>query len=83
MKYIHNVALYNLNPKGIGGWTDVGDVSYTEPTAGLRGATKVPGTPTHSWQADAAGIIGLKGIMQAAKALTLSGIELLEKTEII
>lgn len=85
MKYIHNVAPYDVNPQGIGGSTDVGDVSYTVPTAGLRGATWVPGTPAHSWQAVAAGgtTIGLKGMMQAAKALTLSGIELLEKTEII
>ena len=85
MKYIHNVAPYDVNPEGIGGSTDVGDVSYTVPTAGLRGATWVPGTPAHSWQAVAAGgtTIGLKGMMQAAKALTLSGIELLEKTEII
>ncbi|MAC93783.1 MAG: amidohydrolase [Flavobacteriaceae bacterium] len=85
MKYIHNVAPYDVNPEGIGGSTDVGDVSYTVPTAGIRGATWVPGTPAHSWQAVAAGgtTIGLKGMMQAAKALTLSGIELLEKTEII
>tara|TARA_B100001094_G_scaffold146915_1_gene142265 strand:+ start:2695 stop:4110 length:1416 start_codon:yes stop_codon:yes gene_type:complete len=85
MKYIHNVAPYDMNPEGIGGSTDVGDVSYTIPTAGLRGATWVPGTPAHSWQAVAAGgtTIGLKGMMQAAKALTLSGIELLETTELI
>ena len=85
MKYIHDVAPYDMNPKGIGGSTDVGDVSYTVPTAGLRGATWVPGTPAHSWQAVAAGgtSIGLKGMMQAAKALTLSGIELLEKPELI
>ena len=85
MKYIHNVAPYDTNPEGIGGSTDVGDVSYKVPTAGLRGATWVPGTPAHSWQAVAAGgtSIGLKGMMQAAKALTLSGIELLEKKELI
>jgi len=85
MKYIHNVAPYDMNPEGIGGSTDVGDVSYTIPTAGLRGATWVPGTPAHSWQAVAAGgtTIGLKGMMQASKALTLSGIELLESTELI
>ena len=85
MKYIHDVAPYDMNPKGIGGSTDVGDVSYTVPTAGLRGATWVPGTPAHSWQAVAAGgtSIGIKGMMQAAKALTLSGIELLENSELI
>ncbi|MGB2244855.1 MAG: amidohydrolase [Flavobacteriaceae bacterium] len=84
MKFIHNVAPYDLNVKA-GGSTDVGDVSYTVPTAGLRGATWVPGTPSHSWQAVAAGgtSIGIKGMMQAAKALTLSGIELLETPELI
>ncbi len=85
MKYIHNVAPYDENPEGIGGSTDVGDVSYTVPTAGLRGATWVPGTPAHSWQAVAAGgtSIGVKGMMQAAKAMTLSGIELLETNGLI
>ena len=85
MKYIHKVAPYDTNPEGIGGSTDVGDVSYIVPTAGLRGATWVPGTPAHSWQAVAAGgtSIGLKGMMQAAKAITLSGIELLETTGLI
>jgi aminobenzoyl-glutamate utilization protein B len=85
MKYIHNVAPYDKNPEGIGGSTDVGDVSYTVPTAGLRGATWVPGTPAHSWQAVAAGgtSIGIKGMMQAAKAMTLSGIELLETSGLI
>ena len=85
MKYIHNVAPYDSNPKGIGGSTDVGDVSYTVPTAGLRGATWVPGTPAHSWQAVAAGgtSIGIKGMILAAKALTLSGIELLESNGLI
>lgn len=85
MKNILNVAPYDSDPKGIGGSTDVGDVSYTVPTAGLRGATWVPGTPAHSWQAVAAGgtSIGIKGMMQAAKALTLSGIELLENSELI
>ena len=45
----------------------------------------MPGTPAHSWQAVAAGgtSIGIKGMMQAAKALTLSGIELLENSELI
>ena len=85
MKYIHNVIPYDSNPEGIGGSTDVGDVSYTVPTAGLRGATWVPDTPAHRWQALAAGgtSIGLKGMMQAAKAMTLSGIELLESNGLI
>jgi aminobenzoyl-glutamate utilization protein B len=39
----------------------------------------VPGTPSHSWQAIAAGgtTIGVKGMMVAAKTLTLTVIDLL------
>jgi aminobenzoyl-glutamate utilization protein B len=44
------------------GSTDVGDVSWVVPTAGIRTATWVPGTAAHSWQAVASGgtSIGLK-----------------------
>ena len=61
------------------GSTDVGDVSYTIPTVGFSTATWVPGTAAHSWQAVACGAtgIGTKGMMVAAKTLTLLGIELL------
>ena len=79
MEYIEAVEPYNLQAKA-GGSTDVGDVSYTVPTAGLRAATWVPGTPAHSWQAVAAGgtSIGTKGMMNAAKALTLTGMQLFD-----
>lgn len=65
------------------GSTDVGDVSYTVPTAGFSTATWVPGTPAHSWQAVAAGgtSIGFKGMQNAAKVLALTAIELFEKPE--
>jgi aminobenzoyl-glutamate utilization protein B len=61
-----------------GGSTDVGDVSYTVPTVGLRAATWVPGTPAHSWQATACGgtEIGAKGMMVAAKTMALTAIDL-------
>jgi aminobenzoyl-glutamate utilization protein B len=60
------------------GSTDVGDVSFTVPTVGLRAATWVPGTPAHSWQAVAAGgtSIGSKGMMVAAETLILTAIDL-------
>ena len=60
------------------GSTDVGDVSFTVPTAGMSSATWVPGTPAHSWQAVASGgtAIGNKGMMVAAKTLTLTAIDL-------
>ncbi|MGS2738696.1 M20 family metallopeptidase [Sinomicrobium sp. M5D2P17] len=61
-----------------GGSTDVGDVSFTVPTVGMGSATWVPGTPAHSWQAVAAGgtSIGKKGMMIAAKSMTLTAIDL-------
>ena len=53
------------------GSTDVGDVSWVVPTAQVRTATFVPGTPGHSWQAVAAGgmSIGFKGMNVAAHTL--------------
>ncbi len=61
-----------------GGSTDVGDVSWAVPTAGLRTATWVPGTPSHSWQAVAAGgtTMGNKGMLVAAKTLARSAVDL-------
>ena len=66
------------------GSTDVGDVSYAAPTVGLRTATWVPGTSAHSWQSSAASgmSIGFKGAQNAAKTLTLAGIELFENEEL-
>ena len=53
------------------GSTDVGDVSWVVPQAGLRTATWVPGTAAHSWQAVSTGghSIGLKGTKLAAQVL--------------
>jgi aminobenzoyl-glutamate utilization protein B len=68
-----------------GGSTDVADVSWVVPTAGLRAATWVPGTPAHSWQAIAAGgtTIGLKGMMVAAKTLALTAVDLFTNPKMI
>lgn len=65
--------------------SDVGDVSWAVPTVGLGTATWVPGTSAHSWQAVAAGgtSIGIKGMMVAAKTLALTGIDLMQKPEVI
>lgn len=58
--------------------TDMGDVSWAVPTVQLSAATWVPGTPAHSWQAVAAGgtPIGAKGMMVAAKTMSLTAIDL-------
>ncbi len=68
-----------------GGSTDVGDVSYTVPTVGIRTATWVPGTPAHSWQAVACGgtEIGTKGMMVAAKTMSLTAIDLFTNATIV
>ncbi|WP_420442713.1 amidohydrolase [Candidatus Palauibacter sp.] len=68
-----------------GGSTDVGDISWVVPTAGLSTATWVPGTSAHSWQAVAAGgtDIGTKGMMVAAKTLALTTIELFQSPDVI
>ncbi len=72
------VTPYRLDERGSGGSTDVGDVSWVVPTAGLRTATFVPGTTSHSWQAVAASgtTIGTKGMIVAAKTMALTAVEL-------
>ena len=73
-----SIKPFAVIPKGMRGSTDVGDISWVRPTTGMRAATWVPGTVAHSWQAVAAGgtTIGHKGMMVAAKTLTLSAIDL-------
>jgi aminobenzoyl-glutamate utilization protein B len=73
------------NSRGGYGSTDVGDVSWTVPTIGFRTATWVPGTPAHSWQAVAAGgmSIGLKGMENATKILTLTAVRLMQDADLI
>ncbi|MGI9549968.1 MAG: amidohydrolase [Aurantibacter sp.] len=79
-----NIQPYKTEAKAYGS-TDVGDVSFTVPTVGMGTATWVPGTPAHSWQAVAAGgtSIGKKGMMVAAKTLTMTAIDLFEKPDLV
>jgi len=60
--------------------SDAGDVSWVVPTAQLTAATFVPGVAAHTWQAAAcAGTsIGRKGMLVAARTLSLGAIELFE-----
>jgi aminobenzoyl-glutamate utilization protein B len=68
--------------KEAGGSTDVADVSWVVPTTGLYTATWVPGTPAHSWQALATSgtSIGVKGMIVAAKTLSLTAIDLFKES---
>jgi aminobenzoyl-glutamate utilization protein B len=72
-------------PRDAGGSSDVGDVSYVVPTVGLTAATWIPGTPAHSWQAVACSgkEIGTKGMMVAAKTMTLTVIDLFTNPELL
>lgn len=69
---------FEVREEGNGGSTDVGDISWVVPTAGMGAATWVPGTSAHSWQAVAAGgtSIGAKGMAVAAKTIALTAIDL-------
>ncbi len=73
-----NVIPFQVLERGMGGSTDVGDVSWQVPTAGLSTATWVPGTSAHTWQAVAAGgtTIGTKGMINAAKVMALTAMDI-------
>lgn len=84
LESVAKVEAYSIGGGG-GGSTDVADVSWVTPTAGMTSATWVPGTPAHSWQAVAAGgmSIGSKGAEVAAKTLALAGARLLKEPQLI
>ena len=79
-----NVQPYKETARAYGS-TDVGDVSFVVPTVGFSTATWVPGTSAHSWQAVAAGgtTIGKKGMMVAAKTLTLTAMDLFKNKDLV
>jgi aminobenzoyl-glutamate utilization protein B len=70
----------------IGGYsTDVGEISLVAPTATITVPTWPKGIPLHSWAscAMAPTSIAHKGMLAAAKALTYTGIDLLNKPEVL
>ncbi len=69
----------------MGGSTDVGDVSYVVPTIRLSATTAPNGTPWHSWAVVAAGgmSIGHKGMAYAAKALSMTMVDLFQNPELV
>lgn len=72
------IAPFIVSEEGGGGSTDVGDISWLVPTVGLSTATWVPGTSAHTWQAVAAGgmSIGQKGMINAAKTMALTAMDI-------
>ena len=79
------VQPYTTVQRRSAGSTDVGDISWIVPTAGMGAATWVPGTSAHSWQAVAAGgtSIGTKGMIVAAKTISLTAIDLFNNPKVI
>lgn len=69
----------------MGGSTDVGDVSWVVPVIRMSATTAPKGTPWHSWAVVACGgmSIGHKGMAYAAKALSMTMIDLYEDPELI
>lgn len=68
-----------------GGSTDVGDVSWNVPNINL-GVTVAPkGTPWHSWAVVACGgmSIGHKGMIYAAKAMSMTMLDLFENPKLV
>ena len=74
-----------VDERGGGGSTDVADVSWAVATGGMRAATWVPGTSSHSWQAVAAGgtSIGNKGMIVAAKTLAMTAVDLFTNPQLV
>jgi aminobenzoyl-glutamate utilization protein B len=65
--------------------TDVGDITWVVPTAGLGVAAWVPGVPAHSWQAVASGgmSIGFKAMNNAAKVIAMTGIDIFNNPTLV
>jgi aminobenzoyl-glutamate utilization protein B len=68
-----------LGTKGVPmvGSSDVGDVSWNVPTIEARGATYAIGTPGHSWQLTAQGMLPAahKGMVHVAKVMAGTAVE--------
>ena len=81
---VKQVQPYGVDGDG-GGSTDVADISWVVPTVGLSTATFVPGSAGHSWQnvAAAGSTIGVKGAVNAAKTLSLTGADLFSNPDLI
>lgn len=70
-------------PGGGEGSTDVGDVSWVVPTAGLGVATCARGTPGHSWAMTACSgsPLGQRGSLTAAKVLAATAVQIFEEPQ--
>jgi aminobenzoyl-glutamate utilization protein B len=67
------------------GSSDVGDVSWKVPTVEARGATYAIGTPGHSWQLTAQGMLPAahKGLVHVAKVMAGTAAEAIRDPDLI
>jgi aminobenzoyl-glutamate utilization protein B len=76
-----------LEVKGVPmiGSTDVGDVSWVVPTVQARGATHAIGTPGHSWQLTAQGMLPAahKGMVHVAKVMAGTAVDCLRDEALV
>ena len=79
------MPLRPIDPNAPSASTDAGDVSWNVPTIGFVAATFVPGVVAHTWQAAAcAGMsIGQRGMVIAAKALSLTAVDLFSSPQTV
>lgn len=72
-------------PKPVGGSTDVAEVSWITPTLWIATTCAPFGIPWHNWTvvSSAAHAIGHKGMLYAAKAMSLTAIDLILNPEIL
>ncbi|WP_197221646.1 hypothetical protein [Fictibacillus sp. 18YEL24] len=83
--FLTKVIPYQKTKEVLFGSSDVGDVSWVVPTAQFWGGSFVFGTPLHSWQLVAQGATGIahKGMLQAAKTLAGTAVEILLDADIL
>ncbi len=69
----------------MGGSTDVGDVSFVVPTVRLSATVAPKDTPWHSWAVVACGgmSIGHKGMVYAAKAMSMTMVDMFEDEDLL
>ncbi|HEU5087256.1 MAG TPA: hypothetical protein VFT99_07415, partial [Roseiflexaceae bacterium] len=79
------VLPHDETPRVSPGSTEVGDVSQITPTGQLTTCCWPLGTPGHSWQvvASSGSSIGFKGMLLAAKAMALAGLDLMTTPELL
>lgn len=79
------VLPHKNSEKPMMGSTDVSDVSWIVPTVQCTGSCWALGTPGHSWQQVAQGKSSWahKGMLQAAKAMAGTGLDLLTNPELL